>query len=86
MATILYTILTLIWGTRTLQRNVSSQYYLSLLQSQNKDAVKSLQHRDAAGELVRDAAVVGEIDQVGIDNLAVDAAFVFAIPLEVLVV
>ena len=27
------------WGTRTLQRNVSSQYYHRLLQSQNKDAV-----------------------------------------------
>lgn len=29
------------WGTRTLQRNVSSQYYYRLLQSQNKDAVRS---------------------------------------------
>jgi len=29
------------WGTRTLQRNVSSQYYHRLLQSQNKDAVRS---------------------------------------------
>lgn len=29
------------WGTRTLQRNVSSQYYHRLLQSQNKDAVHS---------------------------------------------
>ena len=28
------------WGTRTLQRNVSSQYYHRLLQSQNKDAVR----------------------------------------------
>lgn len=27
------------WGTRTLQRNVSSQYYHRLLQSQNKDVV-----------------------------------------------
>ena len=27
------------WGTRTLQRNVSSQYYHRLLQSQNKEAV-----------------------------------------------
>lgn len=29
------------WGTRTLQRNVSSQYYHRLLQSQNKDAVRN---------------------------------------------
>ena len=29
------------WGTRTLQRNVSSQYYHRLLQSQNKEAVRS---------------------------------------------
>ena len=29
------------WGTRTLQRNVSSQYYHRLLQSQNKDAVRT---------------------------------------------
>lgn len=29
------------WGTRTLQRNVSSQYYHRMLQSQNKDAVRS---------------------------------------------
>lgn len=29
-----------IWGTRTLQRNVSSQYYHRLLKSQNKDAVR----------------------------------------------
>ena len=29
------------WGTRTLQRNVSSQYYHRLLQSQNKDKVRS---------------------------------------------
>ena len=29
------------WGTRTLQRNVSSQYYHRLLQSQNKDVVRS---------------------------------------------
>lgn len=29
------------WGTRTLQRNVSSQYYHRLLQSQNKEAVHS---------------------------------------------
>ena len=28
------------WSTRTLQRNVSSQYYHRLLQSQNKDAVR----------------------------------------------
>ena len=28
------------WGTRTLQRNVSSQYYHRLLQSQNKEAVR----------------------------------------------
>jgi predicted nuclease of restriction endonuclease-like (RecB) superfamily len=28
------------WGTRTLQRNVSRQYYHRLLQSQNKDAVR----------------------------------------------
>ena len=28
------------WGTRTLQRNVSSQYYHRLLQSQNKDVVR----------------------------------------------
>lgn len=28
------------WGTRTLQRNVSSQYYHRLLKSQNKDAVR----------------------------------------------
>ena len=28
------------WGTRTLQRNISSQYYHRLLQSQNKDAVR----------------------------------------------
>ena len=28
------------WGTRTLQRNVSSQYFHRLLQSQNKDAVR----------------------------------------------
>lgn len=28
------------WGTRMLQRNVSSQYYHRLLQSQNKDAVR----------------------------------------------
>ena len=28
------------WGTRTLQRNVSSQYYHRLLQSQNKDLVR----------------------------------------------
>ena len=28
------------WGTRTLQRNVSSQYYHRLLQSQNKDIVR----------------------------------------------
>lgn len=28
------------WSTRTLQRNVSSQYYYRLLQSQNKDAVR----------------------------------------------
>ena len=28
------------WGSRTLQRNVSSQYYHRLLQSQNKDAVR----------------------------------------------
>lgn len=27
------------WGTRTLQRNISSQYYHRLLKSQNKDAV-----------------------------------------------
>ena len=29
------------WSTRTLQRNVSSQYYHRLLQSQNKDAVRN---------------------------------------------
>ena len=29
------------WGTRILQRNVSSQYYHRLLQSQNKDAVRN---------------------------------------------
>ena len=29
------------WGTRTLQRNVSSQYYHRLLRSQNKEAVHS---------------------------------------------
>ena len=29
------------WSTRTLQRNVSSQYYHRLLQSQNKDAVRA---------------------------------------------
>lgn len=29
------------WSTRTLQRNVSSQYYHRLLQSQNKNAVRS---------------------------------------------
>ena len=29
------------WGTGTLQRNVSSQYYHRLLQSQNKDAVRN---------------------------------------------
>ena len=28
------------WSTRTLQRNISSQYYFRLLQSQNKDLVK----------------------------------------------
>lgn len=28
------------WSTRTLQRNISSQYYHRLLQSQNKDAVR----------------------------------------------
>ena len=28
------------WGTRTLQRNVSSQYYHRLLQSQKKEAVR----------------------------------------------
>lgn len=28
------------WGTRTLQRNVSSQYYHRMLKSQNKDAVR----------------------------------------------
>lgn len=28
------------WSTRTLQRNVSSQYYHRLLQSQNKEAVR----------------------------------------------
>jgi predicted nuclease of restriction endonuclease-like (RecB) superfamily len=29
------------WGTRTLQRNISSQYYQRLLKSQNKELVKS---------------------------------------------
>lgn len=29
------------WSTRTLQRNVSSQYYHRLLQTQNKDAVRN---------------------------------------------
>ncbi len=32
------------WSTRTLQRNVSSQYYHRLLQSQNKDAVRQEMH------------------------------------------
>jgi len=29
------------WSTRTLQRNISSQYYFRLLQSHNKDLVKA---------------------------------------------
>ena len=32
------------WSTRTLQRNISSQYYYRLLQSQNKDAVRNEMH------------------------------------------
>ena len=29
------------WGTRTLQRNVSTQYYHRLLKSQNKEVVRN---------------------------------------------
>lgn len=32
------------WSTRTLQRNISSQYYYRLLQSQNKDVVRNEMH------------------------------------------
>jgi predicted nuclease of restriction endonuclease-like (RecB) superfamily len=37
------------WSTRTLQRNISSQYYFRLLKSQNKDAVKTeMEHKTSS--------------------------------------
>jgi F-type H+-transporting ATPase subunit b len=45
------------WSTRTLQRNVSSQYYHRLLQSQNKEAVQGEMKQLTAHneELIRQA-------------------------------
>lgn len=58
------------WSTRTLQRNVSSQYYHRLLQSQNRVAVHSemqkltspLQFRKWANAIVKDYTIQGWVN------------------------
>ena len=51
-----------------------------------KNLALILQHRNATRYLIRNTAVIGKVNQIGVYNLAVDAAFVFTIPLEVLVI